>query len=322
STIGSIDDDDDDDIGTDAGLSRMASGGPVIPGDMDDDDDDESQHDAVSASKDAFNITAQAAKIQLDTLSAVNTSLQGEAGKNPDLQLGDQVVSDALGTYDGAIRTLTELVGNLLKISKDRDSYWQYRLDREVHLRRMWEESMAKVAVEQEALEARFGEAEKKHRLTKRALKEVMTGGKEGQGEEREAIETQKHEAKEEEDGEKFEEPGEEVVAPKSPAEQPVRATVTRRQTALEKMAQMSDMSASDDDDEEFFDAVDAGEVNIEELPPTSAEAEKAVVVSGGIDLSSSFKGYENGIRTRLKMDADDRPKISLWVRTWTLQCQ
>lgn len=302
STTGSGDDDADDDVGTDAGLSRLASGGPVIPGDVDD-DDDESQHDAASTSKDAFNITAQAAKIQLDTLSAVNTSLQAEASKSPELQLGDQVVSDALGTYDSAIRTLTELVGNLLKISKDRDSYWQYRLDREVHLRRMWEESMAKVAVEQEALEAKFGEAEKKHRLTKKALKEVMTGSKEAAEAEKEVAEAHKEE--EEEEGEKFEE---------APAAKPVRSTVSRRQTALEKIAQMSDMSASDD--EEFFDAVDAGEVEVEELPPTSAEAEKAVVVSGGVDISSSFKGYENGVRTRLKMDADDRPKISLWVRT------
>ena len=45
-----------------------------------------------------------------------------------------------------------------------------------------------------------------------------------------------------------------------------------------------------------------------------ATQSEQAVVVSGGIDISSSFRGYENGIRTRLKMDADDRPKISLWV--------
>ena len=313
STIGSIDDDIDDDFGTDAGLSRLASGGPVIPGDIDDDDDDESQHDAASASKDAFNITAQAAKIQLDTLSAVNTSLQAESAKSPELQLGDQVVTEALGTYDSAIRTLTELVGNLLKISKDRDAYWQYRLDREVHLRRMWEESMAKVAVEQEALEAKFGEAEAKHRLTKKALKEVMAGSAEVPEEERDMVENQKKEAKqeEEEEEEKFEEVGEEV-APSPKYAKSVKSMISRRQTALEKVAQMSDMSTSDD--EEFFDAIDAGEVEVTELPRAGGEAEQSVVVSGEVDISSSFKGYENGIRTRLKMDADDRPKISLWV--------
>lgn len=316
STIGSMDedaDDDADDIGTEAGLSRYASRGPVIPGDMDDDDDDdESQNNAVNASKDAFNITAQAAKLQLDTLSAVNASLMAEAGKNPELQLGDQVVSDALGTYDGAIRTLTEMVGNLLKISKDRDAYWQYRFEREVHLRRMWEESMAKVAREHEALEARFGEAEVKHRLTKKALKEVMTGAQEVSEDEREAVESQKKEVQEDET---FEEAGEEPSAPKSPAAKPVRPVIIKRQTALEQIAQMSDAS---DDDDEFFDAIDSGDVEVTELPPEGGEAEAgaedSLVLSGGVDISSSFKGYENGVRTRLKMDADDRPKISLWV--------
>ena len=318
STIGSMDEDADDDadaddIGTEAGLSRYASGGPVIPGDMDDDDEDESQHNAVSASKDAFNITAQAAKLQLDTLSAVNASLMAEAHKNPELQLGDQVVSDALGTYDGAIRTLTEMVGNLLKISKDRDAYWQYRFDREVHLRRMWEESMAKVAREHEALEAKLGEAEVRHRLTKKALKEVMTGAQEVSEDEREAVESQKKEVQEEE--ETFEEAGEEPSAPKTPAAKPVRPVIIKRQTALEQIAQMSD---DESDDEEFFDAVDSGEVEVTELPSAGGEAEPktedSLVISGGVDISSSFKGYENGVRTRLKMDADDRPKISLWV--------
>ncbi|SPO00163.1 related to oxysterol-binding protein [Cephalotrichum gorgonifer] len=334
STIGSVDEDDADydrdDNGTDAGLSRHASGGPMIPGDMDDDDDDESQLHAVTASKDAFNITAQAAKIQLDTLSAVNISLQAESKRNPELQLGDQTVSDALVTYDSAINTLTELVGNLLKISKDRDAYWQYRLDREVHLRRMWEESMAKVAREQEALEVKFGEAEVKRKLTKKALKEAMTSGKEARGDGQEVVVEEKRQEKEvevkkepgqvetevEEEGEdKFEEAAGEAqkVSPKSLLSgKPSLAGVSRRQTALEQMADMSDTSESDD--EEFFDAIDEGDVHVTELPPTGgAEAEKSVVVSGGVDISSSFKGYENGIRTRLKMDADDRPKISLW---------
>lgn len=151
---------------------------------------------------------------------------------------------------------------------------------------------MAKVAHEQEALEAKFGEAEMKRRLTKKALKEVMIGGTE-------AIEDEPPEE------EAFEDAGD-----GAPIKSPTKS-LNRRQTALEQMAQMSDSSS--EDDEEFFDAVDAGEVEVTELPHADAEAEKSVVVSGGIDISSSFKGYENGIRTRLKMDADDRPKISLW---------
>ena len=47
-----------------------------------------------------------------------------------------------------------------------------------------------------------------------------------------------------------------------------------------------------------------------EEPEDESAQArnEKAVVIK------SSFKGYEDPVRERLKMDNDDRPKIGLWV--------
>ena len=84
---------------------------------------------------------------------------------------------------------------------------------------------------------------------------------------------------------------------------------------------EVTNLSESEsEDDEEFFDAVDAGEVEVAPtLPPSSPPLSKKEVYSkpdsAGIDISASFKGYENGIRKRLKMDADDRPKISLWVR-------
>jgi hypothetical protein len=81
-------------------------------------------------------------------------------------------------------------------------------------------------------------------------------------------------------------------------------------------MTQIADISDDETDEEEFFDAVDAGEVEVSQLPPSelTASQEGQLVISDAYDISSSFRGYENGIRTRLKMDADDRPKISLWV--------
>ena len=87
-------------------------------------------------------------------------------------------------------------------------------------------------------------------------------------------------------------------------------------QTVIDQVAEMSDEGT---DDEEFFDAVDAGEVEVEPMLPPSdvkpTDDTKQIVVSG-VDISSSFKGYENGIRHKLNIDADNRPKISLWVGT------
>lgn len=290
STIGSQDDDEFADANTDGEASRLH--GQVIPGERDEEDDygdDTSLREEPTATRDALSITAQSARLQLETLSHVHAALLGETTRSPSTPLSDSKVTQAFATYDGAIRSLTGLVGDLLRISKDRDAYWQYRLDREVNMRRMWEESMAQVAKEQEELEARVGEAEHKRKLAKKALREVMESAPD-------QATTPTPEV-----SQKMDENDEVDLKP-----------IARRPTALQQVYEFSDSDS--EDQEEFFDAVDAGEVEVAELHRAEAPAEKGVVVSGGIDISSSFRGYENGIREKLKMDADDRPKVSLWV--------
>lgn len=297
STNDSIDDDF-----VDAGASEARSrrtGAVSVPGDVDDDDESSGGGERPTASKDAFNITAQSAKLQLDTMAQVSNALQAEANKNPNLSLVDPKAAQALATYDAAIKSLKGLMGDLLRISKDRDAHWQYRLDQEIEMRQMWEESMAKVAKEQEVLEERVGRAELKHKMTKRALREVM----EQDGRPVSAYSSVAHPA--EASGAIDEQP---ALEPKSPA------SLSRKPTALAQVVDMSDGGETDED--EFFDAVDAGEVEVAPLPPAevvSAESSQEVVVSGALDVSDSYKGYENGIRKRLKLDNDDRPKISLW---------
>ena len=108
---------------------------------MDDDDDDNeymdhsSRGEAPTATKDAFNITAQSARLQLDTLASVSAALQAEAHRNPSMSLVDPRASQALATYDAAIKSLKGLMGDLLRISKDRDAHWQYRLEQETEMR-------------------------------------------------------------------------------------------------------------------------------------------------------------------------------------------
>ncbi|KAH7037317.1 oxysterol-binding protein [Microdochium trichocladiopsis] len=293
SVSGSVDDEFVD-AGTDAGRDSP----PTIPADLDADEDDDyagksSIVELPSATKDAFNITAQSARLQLDTLAQVSAALQAEANRNPSMSLVDPKAAQALATYDSAIRSLKVLMGDLLRISKDRDAHWQYRLDQEVEMRQMWEESMAKVAAEQEDLETRVGKAELKHKITKRALRDLM----EGSGS---ATATQPSQP--------LEEVGEEDQKPPAP--------LGRKATTLADVVDdLTDDSESEG--EEFFDAVDAGAVSAEPMPPSElasggGESKQEVVVSG-LDVSSAFKGYEDGFRTRLKLDSDNRPKVGLW---------
>lgn len=297
-------------------LSRMQTNNGNLPdGDYDEEDygDASSERDA-PASKDAFDITAQSAKMQLEVMAQVHAAIQAELEKNPNLTISDPVASEAISTFDTSIHNLKVLLGDMLKISKDRDAYWQYRLDREADMRRMWEESMAKVAREQELLEAKVGESELKRKLTKRALREVMDGN---------VIISQSGSIAEATSETEFADASESLQLEGSTTTllkpKPTIVGSLRRKSILNEITNLSDSESEDED--EFFDAVDAGEVEVAPMPPppsTTAKAEVEIkeetVEVDGLDLTSSFRGYENGIRKKLKMDADDRPKISLWV--------
>lgn len=173
---------------------------------------------------------------------------------------------------------------------------------------------MARVAREQEELENRIGESEDKRKRTKRALKEALESSNLPEIREPDA----------EEQG-----PGHETRG----LELPTETTRSRRPT----IAQLTNNAVSDDEseaDEEFFDAVDAGDVEVvdarDAMPPTSPPATEpdepslsAVADSAADDgtsareteIAKSYKGYEDGLRKRLKLDADNRPKVGLWVR-------
>lgn len=295
-------------------LSRFAShmGAPTVDDDDDDDfHDDDSSHEVKPHTKDAFNITAQSAKLQLDLLASVSSALQAEVAKNPTMQISDPAMAQAVLSYESAMGNLKGLIGDLLRISRDRDAYWQYRLDREANVRRMWEDSMAKVAQEQEELEQKMGQSEEKRKKTKRALREAL----EDYGA---PVATK--------------EVDEFVEAPENEAQQ---KDLTRSQPSfsgqIKRKATLADLAAniSDDeseDDEEFFDAVGAGEVEVVEMPPVPQKEEReesSAPATGGTgdifetkhaEIATAFKGYEDGPRKKLAMDADDRPKISLWV--------
>lgn len=292
-----------------------APSGPDVEGEDDDFEDYASSHeDAPNEDKDALNITAQSAKLQLDLLASVAASLQAERARNPEISISDPAVEQALGAYEAAVNSLKGLVQNLLKISRDRDSYWQYRLNREEYLRQMWEESMARVAQEHEELQSRMGESEEKRKRTKKALKEALENATASSRSmsgppsrvPMDGSATLESQSRELESTERAEQAG----------QAPIQPTLARKPSVL---SQISSLYDSESDGDEFFDAIDAGEIEVEELQESKeveepqdesaqARANKLAVVK------TSFKGYEEPVRERLKMDNDDRPKIGLWV--------
>lgn len=294
----------------------------TIAGDIDDDEeygDDASDHELQPTSKDAFNITAHSANLQLNLLSQVSAALQAESSKDQAMSISDPTVKQALSTYESAVASLQGLVGDLLKISRDRDAYWQYRLDREADVRKLWEDSMAKVAREQEELEGRIEESEEKRKRTKRALREALESTTDS---------TIPSRGVPKDEGQLSEALGQMSVRQGTNLSQRKLVGVRERGRRKSTIADLTNLSDSDsDEDEEFFDAVDAGEVEVVEEMPTSVTAPPLPAKAAPNDkpiedlreqkkaeIQPSFKGYEDPIRKRLKLDADNRPKISLWV--------
>ncbi|KAL4994442.1 Oxysterol-binding protein-domain-containing protein [Aspergillus recurvatus] len=300
-------------------INRVASQvttAPDLEGDDDDYGDYASSRETPPTDKDAMNITAQSAKLQLDILASVASSLQKT---DPSTTLSDQAVAQALIAYEGAVSSLQDLVQSLLKISRDRDSHWQYRLNREAHLRKMWEESMARIAQEHEELQSKMGESEEKRRRTKRALKEALESTSNSIS--RTAVKAASVEAGLD---------GEEDLKPQTPQivedashieeQKSERPQLHRKKSALSNISSLYDSESDDDDEDEFFDAIDAGEIEvvdrtapeIHEEEETTTDEDKLRAVRRS-EIAPSFKGYEEPIRKRLKMDYDNRPKISLW---------
>lgn len=303
----------------------------TLAGDMDDEEeygDDASSHEHEPTGKDAFNITAHSASLQLSLLAQVSEALQAESLRDPPVPISDPEVAQAIETYGSAVKSLQGLVGDLLKISRDRDAYWQYRLDREADVRRLWEDSMTRVAQEQEELEERIGESEDKRKRTKRALREALesTSGIQSLSQSRDVLQADTQVSGSLETSR----PSLQGIVP-SRQKSIGFGGMRRRRSTIANLTNLSDSDS--DEDEEFFDAIDAGEVEVGAMPMSLSSAvspsldEKHQKFSDDIrevkrlQISPSFKGYEDPVRTRLKMDADDRPKISLWVGLLDLRC-
>lgn len=169
---------------------------------------------------------------------------------------------------------------------------------------------MAKVAREQEQLEQKIGESEDKRKRTKRALKDAL---------ENLAV------AESQPNTPALQEAPDYIKAAMNKEELSGLQSPRRRRSTFVDIAGVSEDES--EDDEEFFDAVGSGEVEVVGMIPNNApvHAEDIPVETEDLramknrEILPSFQGYEDPIRKKLKMDADDRPKISLWVRTGLL---
>ena len=147
------------------------------------DEDSESEDDEVDSdansrkeptTSDSLSLAANSARLQLDLLAQVCLALQFQREEDPNTTLSDDTVSAALEGYEAAVKSLKKLVGDILRMTKERDRYWKYRIGKEQDLRRLWEENMQKLVEEHEVLQGEVGLERGKRKRAKRVLKEVL----------------------------------------------------------------------------------------------------------------------------------------------------
>ena len=297
------------------GLSRFSTQVTTTAGgDVEDEEADyASSKEFQSSNKDAFNITAESVRLQLDLLGNVAAAMQNAKDTNPTAAISDPFISEALGAYTTAVSSLNSLVTDLLKISKDRDAYWQYRLDREADARKLWEDTMARVAQEHEELQNKIGETEDRRKRTKKALRDALenTSGATSRPLSQGASQVQISDA--------VEVVKEMVTSNGQPQLKVTESDTPRQECIVKDIPALSDSES--DDEEEFFDAVDSGEIEVVmpptmEIPATIEDSNSDIRAEKEKKISAAYAGYEDPVRKKLKMEYDNRPKISLWVRS------
>ncbi|KAK9368997.1 Oxysterol-binding protein-domain-containing protein [Lipomyces kononenkoae] len=291
---------------TNAALVNVGNGGSV-PGSMVsvgdddevdfDDDDDSQEHNAVEPHKDEVGMTSHSLEMEIKVLRDLCTSIADERSS---LASTHPRVEAVLGCYDRSLTSLKNLLDELMRQTADREAYFKRRAEREAELRRVWEENMQKLAEENDAIEEHLHDAVEEKKLARKALREVLSS-------------TQSEPTT----------PGLQVSGASSPVAEYDRRPSIRTALATTKLSSV----LTEDEDDVFFDAIDnetamaeARGEPIKLTPFVEEELEKEsfnelqLKKRDEIINDGSFLGYEDPPRMRLKLDEDDRPKISLWA--------
>ncbi|KAJ6263588.1 hypothetical protein Dda_2156 [Drechslerella dactyloides] len=322
--INSEDDDDDDDLD-------------------DDEFDDAMEENAAKMADPVYNETyqmmAHSTRMQLDMLAQACTAMTLETTRNPTTPISDPGMLAALQSYEAAINNLRTLAGDIFKLGKEREVYWKSKLDKELDLRKVWEENMTRLALEHEQLEGEMSKVQLKQKRTKRALREVLReGGASAASPAPAAHELQEALTDLAAADEASPLPQPPTASTAGTATDSVAVGPTRKKTIQVAKIELSDSDEADASDEEFFDAVDAGEIEVQkempapsvtvEIPLSADKADIEEIVEEAVRKSlefqdeadrrlvairKSWKGYEDPPRFKFDKSADDRPKISLW---------
>ncbi|RIA81478.1 Oxysterol-binding protein [Glomus cerebriforme] len=210
-------------------------------------------------------------------------------------------------TFSKSLNLLQNYVEEVLRMTEEREEYWKKKLDKELEIKRLWEQSMRDLFIERNEMEQIIQDNVKEEKLRKKQLK-LMTPTSSTSGIQRESSEMEARKSEE---------------SRKSRAVDLTIVTEGLSMTSGEHQINTVSMALADeyDSDEEFYDAFDGYSFNEDinksatKLPSESTEGiGPPSPTSLQPYISNSYLGYPEHIRVRLPLDQKSlRPEVSLW---------
>ncbi|SCV69967.1 BQ2448_1361 [Microbotryum intermedium] len=288
-----------------------------------DDETFNDDNDAVPHAED-FELLAQGTRTQVElTRQLVETLRVAEA----DPVNANVVFDEVRKAVVGSLGTLESALDEYIDVVNLRERFFVCKYEREIDAKRMWEENMKELAAQHAAIEAELHKTSRDSTRRKRALQEVranllsspsmspIAGTPVEANPSSKALQVDTNNL--------------------ATAKAATPATLSTPRSARGRSATMhtlkpqelehlvdsalageagEDDSALSDDSDEFFEAVESGQIPVEsddegKAAPRAPEAE---ALSAKFD-TAPFEGYRN-LRQRLPITTDNRPPVSLWA--------
>ena len=208
-----------------------------------------------------------------------------------------------------SLRRLNAMLEEYIDQVSDREKWFYRRYEREIDARRMWEDNMQEVAAQQDELELELQRTAEKGSRRKRELREYRLNmlsspaGGESLSSNVNDIGTPPHSSSIKQPSLLPVQANSPGILP-SPHLRPVGVSGER-------------MESSEDEDDEFFEAIDTGSLPMMVVEPPIATPTKIpwpedIKIKNLDDHIAMYDSYKY-LRTELPISVDNRPSVSLW---------
>jgi ankyrin repeat protein len=249
-----------------------------------------------------------------NAIPIVASSIRTQLELAQQLLHGDEALSaESIKALSESLQSSLTLFDNYQTMMNERKVYMLRRYEQEIQAKRLWEENIRTLAQQYAEMEEQLQEAAQENARKRKALREARDGYSNA-GYDASPVGTPALQAKSGAGA---------IVKPIRPSAQRGAinlSTASPSSPALTPSASFADMTDLDDPDDEFFDAIESG--NLPNLK-VEADEEKSVVAnredekvaqnsSAKQDLWPGVEPYRR-LRDRMPIGKDNRPSLSLW---------